>query len=497
MEEQSPTPQRPNDVRPDAAPVPIPPVVIGTPPVGGDQPRRSPDGGDEPGRSPDEAKADAPPAPLTPMGWLQQNSPFLLAFVAVVALLYYYWGFDGIVRAGLVVVGLGLVIFIHELGHFLAAKWCNVHVQTFSLGFGPALPGCSVKWGETTYKVGILPLGGYVQMVGEGADADEDASYPRSYKNKSVLHRMFIISAGVIMNVLLGFVCFAVVYQFHGVEMPPAAVAATEAGSPAWRNGVPSGAVFTRIGSTNDPNFEDLHASVALSWWEAPISVEYKTLDGQTVQTTITPRRDANDTQPVIGVSPPSKLVLPPKRYIEDYDRPARRGSPADVARVIDLGPGDIVTAASDPDQHEGVTDLARDPAKKTFDAAELCRRMSRMGGREMVLRVRRAGSAGEAEMRVPFKGFEPDDIITGTTDPEHADDPFNVKQLKEKPGVEPGKEYDYYDFQERMKLLAGRPVVVRVLRESHGASDVTSRMESVLVPPAFHWTLGLKMKMG
>ena len=67
-----------------------------------------------------------------------------------------------------VMIGLGLVIFIHELGHFLAAKWCDVHVRTFSIGFGPAVPFCSYKWGETTYMVGIIPLGGYVSMVGEG-----------------------------------------------------------------------------------------------------------------------------------------------------------------------------------------------------------------------------------------------------------------------------------------------------------------------------------------
>ena len=66
------------------------------------------------------------------------------------------------------VIGLGFVIFIHELGHFLAAKWCDVHVKTFSIGFGPAVPVCSYKWGETTYMLGIIPLGGYVAMVGEG-----------------------------------------------------------------------------------------------------------------------------------------------------------------------------------------------------------------------------------------------------------------------------------------------------------------------------------------
>ena len=60
-------------------------------------------------------------------------------------------GLDGLWRWFLVVIGLGFVVFIHELGHFLAAKWCGVHVQTFSIGFGPALPGCSYQYGETLY----------------------------------------------------------------------------------------------------------------------------------------------------------------------------------------------------------------------------------------------------------------------------------------------------------------------------------------------------------
>ena len=124
---------------------------------------------------------------------------------------------------------------------------------------------------------------------------------------------------------------------------------------------------------------------------------------------------------------------------------------------------------------------------------------MSRMGDREMLLRVQRADSPdATVELRVPMKGFEPDDVIAGTTDPDHADDPFRVTTLKTKPGGVKDQDYDYYDFQKRMKLLAGRPAVVQVLRVSHGAKgDVTSTMADVLVPPAFHLTFGLKMKMG
>ena len=173
-------------------------------------------------------------------------------------------------------------------------------MQTFSLGFGPALPGCSFRYGETTYKIAILPLGGYVQMVGEGADADEDENYPRSYKNKTVLQRMLIISAGVFMNVLLGCVCFVVVYQFHGVPMPPAAVWRMDAGSPAWKAGIPTGAVFTEIGGTRNPNFETLKEAVALILVERLSShgvPDARRPESVENDAALRPRRDAGDSQ--------------------------------------------------------------------------------------------------------------------------------------------------------------------------------------------------------
>src|ERR1700730_495071 len=132
---------------------------------------------------------------------------------------------DGLIAIAKAALGLSFVVFLHELGHFLAAKSCDVHVTTFSIGFGPAIPGCSFKWGETTYKLALFPLGGYVQMVGqvdgdEGSDGSEDD--PRSFRNKTVGQRMLIISAGVIMNVLFGALCFVAVYRYQGVERPPA-----------------------------------------------------------------------------------------------------------------------------------------------------------------------------------------------------------------------------------------------------------------------------------
>jgi len=96
-------------------------------------------------------------------------------------------------------IGLGLVIFFHELGHFAVAKWCNVFVERFSIGFGPIL--WSFKKGETEYALSAIPFGGYVKMLGQDdmdpsqLTAEEIALDPRSYSAKNVPQRMAIISA--------------------------------------------------------------------------------------------------------------------------------------------------------------------------------------------------------------------------------------------------------------------------------------------------------------
>ena len=95
------------------------------------------------------------------------------------------------------------------------AKIFGVKVLKFSLGFGPKL--VSKQWGETEYLICAVPLGGYVKMVGEGGENDEEDTDPRSYKNKTVGQRMAIISAGVIMNIILACVLFMIVFMI-GME---------------------------------------------------------------------------------------------------------------------------------------------------------------------------------------------------------------------------------------------------------------------------------------
>jgi RIP metalloprotease RseP len=162
-----------------------------------------------------------------------------------------------------VALGLGFVIFIHELGHFLLAKWNGVKVEKFSIGFGPTLFGW--RRGETEYVLAALPLGGFVKMLGEGPDEQASQSTdPRAYPNKSVSARMAIISAGVIMNLLLAAACFVFFYQ-HERHDSPAVLGEVIAGSPAYEAGLMVGDEIAAIDDRRDLGFTDLLQKVLLS----------------------------------------------------------------------------------------------------------------------------------------------------------------------------------------------------------------------------------------
>lgn len=128
----------------------------------------------------------------------------------------------------LTIIVLGVLVFVHELGHFVTAKWAGVGVPRFSIGLGPRVVG--VKIGETDYCISAIPFGGYVKMTGmEGEEAFEGleggesesgeatAAPEKRFENKSVPWRLAILSAGVIMNFLLGWVIYVSLAWHDGI----------------------------------------------------------------------------------------------------------------------------------------------------------------------------------------------------------------------------------------------------------------------------------------
>ena len=461
----------------------------------------------------DQVKPAEAAPPLTPAAWLANNAIYLVIVSAAVGLIWYKLGLEGVWSAAKVVFGIGFVIFIHELGHFLTAKWCDVHVQTFSVGFGPALPGCSFQRGETMYKIGVLPLGGYVNMVGEGLEAEEDETYPRSFKNKTVSQRMLIISAGVVMNVLLGCVLFIVVYYYHGILKPPAVVGRVDVAGAMWTKGIPSGTLITKLGGINDPTFDNLRRKVILSAKGEELPFTFQMFDdngepkGAPRTVDLLPRLESSDQNPVVGVSPPAQLRLPPKPEKELGLLPVHQDSAAAAARPIPVIKDEIVVAATDPDKPQSITEIAHDRKTGTFDYRELSRRVRGLRDKKMVVRVVRRGADGKTkpiERDVPLEGFQWNDAIIGCTDVQDAGsyNPFRISELPRDPRHPGGDRRDLFVFHNRLRRLAGRPIVVQVRR---GDPDNTSLRESpvdgavvnLFVPPAYHFAFGMRMKMG
>lgn len=223
-------------------------------------------------------------------------------------------------------VGLGLVIFVHELGHFAVAKWCGVFVERFSIGFGPVL--LCRKWGDTEYALSAIPFGGYVKMMGQddidpGQMADDQvAANPLSYTSKTVPQRMAIISAGVIMNLITGWMFFSIAYGL-GVEEVDAQVGNAIIGMPAWEHGIRSGDTLLYINGRKVREFTDIPRGVALS--SGALEIEYmRPGDQEHHKVTIHP--DETGDRRMLGIS---ETVAPRVLPIDQFCTP---GSPADKA---------------------------------------------------------------------------------------------------------------------------------------------------------------------
>ncbi len=152
---------------------------------------------------------------------------------------------------------LGVLIFVHEFGHFLLAKLMGVGVKKFSLGFGPRIVG--KKIGMTEYLISAIPLGGYVKMVGESPEKELDESLlPLSFSHKSLFKRSLIVLAGPVFNLLLSVVIFFVFFQVSGLPIMKPEVGEVQEGMPAHEAGIRTGDRVLSIDGKPVARWEDL-----------------------------------------------------------------------------------------------------------------------------------------------------------------------------------------------------------------------------------------------
>src|SRR6195256_6889709 len=162
---------------------------------------------------------------------------------------------------------LTIVVFFHELGHFLVARWAGVKVLTFSLGFGPELAGFNDRHG-TRWKISAIPLGGYVKFFGDDSEASTpsfdslagmtDEEKAGSFHHKKVGARAAIVAAGPIANFLLAIVIFTCLFTFFGKPSTTARVDKVEAGSAAAAAGFQVGDIVTAIDDKTIGSFSDM-----------------------------------------------------------------------------------------------------------------------------------------------------------------------------------------------------------------------------------------------
>ena len=275
----------------------------------------------------------------------------------------------------LLVLGFGFVIFWHELGHFFAAKWVGIRVEQFAVGFGQALlsfrKGMGVTFGssgkryeelsaagqaegigETEYRLNWIPLGGYVKMLGQDdLRPNAEQNDPRAYNRKSIGARMFVVSAGVIMNIILAAFGFMVVFLM-GFRVQPAQVGTVIPNSPAAQtvrlDGTPAPLVpGDRILYFDDKyqhDFTKITLNVALSG-EGNVPLYVQRLDGTKEHLTINPDRMEGESSGflMIGVGPPFELRgLPEDREIEEE---IRKNPEMYVQReLLAVKPGETIT---------------------------------------------------------------------------------------------------------------------------------------------------------
>lgn len=154
------------------------------------------------------------------------------------------------------VLALGILIFVHELGHYLVARWCGVKVLRFSVGFGKALVTRRVGRDQTEWVIAAFPLGGYVKMLDEREGEVSREDLPRAFNRQSVQKRFAIVAAGPIANFLLAIVLYWGLY-IHGVPGMKPVLGAVPEGSVAAAAGFREGETISRVGDTAVATWSD------------------------------------------------------------------------------------------------------------------------------------------------------------------------------------------------------------------------------------------------
>ena len=259
---------------------------------------------------------------------------------------------------------LGVLVFVHELGHFLMARWHGVRVLTFSLGFGPKL--LKVKRGDTEYAISAIPLGGYVKMAGENPE-DQRTGSSDEFLSKTKWQRFQILIMGPLMNLALAVILMAIVLM-QGAQVPsyedkPVAIGKVEAGSAGEKAGLQPGDIITAVGDEQVANWDRYFLTIGT---RADREVPLRVLrDGKEIQLLARPtpqgRFQVGDLGVLPDVYPLVAAVVP--------------GSPAEQ---VGIKAGDLILALN---------------GERMVFSAEVSEAITNSLGKPVEIRIRRDGA--------------------------------------------------------------------------------------------------------
>ena len=209
---------------------------------------------------------------------------------------------------------LGGCVLFHELGHFIVARLAGVEVTTFSVGFGPRLFG--IKRGPTDYRLSLIPLGGYVRMLGEHPDEELDpAKKPFSFSHKPVGRRLAIVAAGPISNLILAVLIFSVILLLYGQPTLLPEVGKVLDGYPAQAAGIEDGDIITALDGRRVETWDEM-ADLIKANPGRPMRITV-TREGRTQELTMVPKMgESSDlfgeaiNKPMIGISPSGRTKI-------------------------------------------------------------------------------------------------------------------------------------------------------------------------------------------
>lgn len=270
---------------------------------------------------------------------------FLLIIIAIPVVVLAVMNIGVVGNVLLVLLGFGTVVIVHEFGHFVVAKSSGIKVEAFSLFMPPILLGIQRtekgirfrilpeifsgkddksedgalsftvgkkgKAGETEYRIGLIPFGGFVKMLGQDDTGPAGASDdPRSYANKPVHTRASVLAAGVVFNVISAVIIFMIAF-LKGIDLPPAVVGDVMPNSPAAHAGLKAGDEIIKIeGKTKDLDFSNIAIAAALSGRDERVAMRVRRTNGDEEDLTMVAEQLPSEPMRGFGILAPMNLSV-------------------------------------------------------------------------------------------------------------------------------------------------------------------------------------------